>query len=123
MNGSVEMGRFMIKHRHLIAVTALITLALPSTADAAGRYTVKWGDTLTWIAQDHRISIDRLATVNGLDPNGILVEGTVLRIPSARNAHTSGMPSGTARSASLIVARKRALCSARCRKSRFTVTI
>jgi soluble lytic murein transglycosylase-like protein len=69
-------------------VTALITLALPSTADAAGRYTVKWGDTLTWIAQDHRISIDRLATVNGLDPNGILVEGTVLRIPSARNAHT-----------------------------------
>jgi LysM repeat protein len=78
----------MLKHRYLIAVTALITLAVPSTADAAGRYTVKWGDTLTWIAQDHRISIDRLASVNGLDPNGILVEGTVLRVPNARSAHT-----------------------------------
>ncbi|MDX6533375.1 MAG: hypothetical protein QOF68_1119 [Gaiellales bacterium] len=78
----------MIKHIHLIALTALITLAVPSTAGAAGSYTVKWGDTLTWIAQDHRISIDRLASVNGLDPNGILVEGTVLRIPKARSAHS-----------------------------------
>jgi LysM repeat protein len=83
----------MIKKRHLIALTTLLTLAVPSTASAAGGYTVKWGDTLTWIAQDHHVSIDRLASANGLDPNGILVEGTVLRIPG-RAAHTRGRGHG-----------------------------
>jgi N-acetylmuramoyl-L-alanine amidase len=93
--GSVELGLFMIKKTHLIAVTTLITLAVPLPAEAAGRYTVKWGDTLTWIARDHRISIDRLASVNHLDPNGVLVEGTILRIPRARDAGARSSTAGT----------------------------
>ncbi len=57
-------------------------------AQAATTYRVRWGDTLTWIAQDHHIALSRLAHVNGVDPYGVLVEGTVLRIPHPR--HSSG---------------------------------
>jgi LysM repeat protein len=65
----------------LLLAPAALALAGPSSAQAAGRYTVRWGDTLTWIAQAHHVSLQRLARTNGIDPLGILVEGTVLRIP------------------------------------------
>ena len=65
----------------LLLVPACLALATARPAQASEHYTVRWGDTLTWIAQAHGMSLQRLAKVNGLDPYGILVAGTVLRIP------------------------------------------
>ena len=68
--------------RHLLPLAAAcLALATASPAHASEHYTVRWGDTLTWIAQAHGMSLQRLAKVNGLDPYGVLVAGTVLRIP------------------------------------------
>jgi LysM repeat protein len=65
-------------------MAALMLLAAP--AQAASHYTVRWGDTLTWIAQAHHLSLQRLAAANDLQPYGVLVEGTVLRIPGHHHA-------------------------------------
>ena len=50
-------------------------------AQAAERYTVRPGDTLTWIARDHGLTLARLARANHRAPYDVLVIGTVLRIP------------------------------------------
>jgi LysM repeat protein len=52
----------------------------------AGSYLVHWGDTLTAIAARAGTTPAELAEANGIDPNGILPAGTVLRV--------SGVPSG-----------------------------
>jgi len=63
-------------------VAVAILLALLTAAPAqAGRYVVRWGDTLTWIAQDHHIGLKRLAHMNHRKPFAVLVAGTVLRVP------------------------------------------
>jgi LysM repeat protein len=65
-----------------VAVGAAIVLALLTAAPAqAGRYVVRWGDTLTWIARDHRVGLNRLARMNHREPYAVLVAGTVLRVP------------------------------------------
>jgi len=69
-----------ITHLLLLAPICL-ALATARPAQASEHYTVRWGDTLTWIAEAHGMSLQRLAKANGLDPYGVLVEGTVLRIP------------------------------------------
>jgi LysM repeat protein len=81
----------------LAAVLLMLLAATPAQADAS--YRVRWGDTLTWIAQDHHISLSRLAHVNGLDPYGVLVEGTVLRIPPPRHHAAQAMTTHTKRHA------------------------
>ena len=73
----------------LLAATASLALAAP--AQASTTYRVRWGDTLTWIARDHHVSLGRLAAANGIDPYGVLVEGTVLRIPPTHlHGHVAG---------------------------------
>jgi len=49
----------------------------------AGRYVVRWGDTLTWIARDHHVGLKRLARMNHRDPYAVLVAGTVLHVPGS----------------------------------------
>jgi soluble lytic murein transglycosylase-like protein len=59
--------------------------AAPAASGApapAGGYTVAWGDTLAGIASRSGISIQQLAWMNGLDPSGILVAGTPLKLPT-----------------------------------------
>ncbi len=55
-----------------------------STASAStttgGAYVVQPGDTLTAIASRAGLSPDSLAAANGLDVNGVLISGTVLRL-------------------------------------------
>jgi LysM repeat protein len=64
------------------AVGAAIMLALLAAPPAfAGRYVVRWGDTLTWIAQAHQVGLKRLARMNHRKPYAVLVAGTVLRVP------------------------------------------
>jgi soluble lytic murein transglycosylase-like protein len=58
--------------------------APPQTAapDPAGAYTVQPGDTLAGIAAQSGIRLGQLAWMNGLDPGGVLLAGTVLKLPT-----------------------------------------
>jgi LysM repeat protein len=73
----------MARFRTITALAAVLLLLAAAPANAS-TYRVRWGDTLTWIADAHHITLNRLAQVNGLDPYGVLVQGTVLRIPRSR---------------------------------------
>ena len=54
----------------------------PSSGSAAGggSYVVQPGDTLTGIAARAGMSVDQLASANGLDPMGTLLSGSVLQL-------------------------------------------
>jgi len=51
-----------------------------------GAYTVRWGDTLSAVAARSGISTSRLAWMNGLDPSGLLLTGTPLKLPTGAPA-------------------------------------
>ena len=54
-----------------------------AVTSAGGAYVVQPGDTLSAIAARAGLSPGSLAASNGLDPNGILISGTVLRLSGA----------------------------------------
>jgi LysM repeat protein len=58
-----------------------------------GAYIVQPGDTLTAIAERAGTSVASLAAVNGLDPNGYLVAGTVLSLNGLTPASVGGSQS------------------------------
>ena len=53
-----------------------------SAPPAQGAYTVRAGDTLSGLAAEAGVTQADMAAMNGLDPAGVLVEGTVLKLPS-----------------------------------------
>jgi N-acetylmuramoyl-L-alanine amidase len=58
-----------------------------ATAPASsGAYVVAPGDTLTGIAARAGLSVSSLAAANGLDPNGVLISGTVLHLSGSATA-------------------------------------
>jgi LysM repeat protein len=60
--------------------------AASSGAPAGGGYVVRLGDTLSTIAARSGTSVSSLATMNGLDPSGILIAGATLRLPAGSAA-------------------------------------
>jgi LysM repeat protein len=65
--------------------TAAPATAAPAAAGAPapqGAYKVRAGDTLAGLARQSGVSLQSMAAMNGLDPNGVLLEGTVLKLPS-----------------------------------------
>jgi soluble lytic murein transglycosylase-like protein len=52
----------------------------------AGGYTVRPGDTLSALAAGAGVSVADMAAMNGLDPNGLLIAGTVIKLPSGAPA-------------------------------------
>jgi soluble lytic murein transglycosylase-like protein len=77
------------------AATAAPVAATPAAArtatsstppSAQGAYTVRPGDTLSGLAAGARVSLDAMAAINGLDPNGVLLAGTVIKLPSGAPA-------------------------------------
>jgi N-acetylmuramoyl-L-alanine amidase len=59
----------------------------PSAAPAPqGAYKVRAGDTLGNLAAQTGVSPAAMAAMNGLDPDGVLLEGTVLKLPSGAPA-------------------------------------
>src|SRR4051794_21409669 len=61
--------------------------AVPASAPAPlGGYTVRLGDTLSGLAATSRVSVSAIAAMNGLDPNGVLLAGTVLKLPTGAPA-------------------------------------
>jgi LysM repeat protein len=74
-------AHFQVRFRTLAVGSAIVLSLLTAPPALAGRYVVRWGDTLTWIAQDHHVGLKRLARMNHRDPFAVLVAGTVLRVP------------------------------------------
>jgi len=78
--------------------TAATATAAPTTAPVVqGAYTVRPGDTLSGLAAGAGVSLGAIASMNGLDPSGILVAGTVIKLPSgapapARSAEPAPTP-------------------------------
>src|SRR3954454_18569862 len=81
------------------SVIAGTTLQIPSVAEAAsalggapvaagsapkpmGGYIVRPGDTLTALATRAGVSVQQMAFMNGLEPNGILIAGSPLKLPT-----------------------------------------
>jgi LysM repeat protein len=66
---------------------------------SAGGYLVQPGDTLSAIAARSGMSVRELASINGLDPNGVLLSGSTLTLPGAGastvTAGAEGQPVGT----------------------------
>ena len=61
--------------------------AAPATTPASapapqGAYTVRPGDTLSGLAAIARVRASDIAAMNGLDPSGLLLAGTVLKMPT-----------------------------------------
>ncbi|HYZ81340.1 MAG TPA: LysM peptidoglycan-binding domain-containing protein [Solirubrobacteraceae bacterium] len=57
--------------------------AAPATSSTAGGYQVQPGDTLSAIAARYGVSVNSLASLNGLSPSGVLLSGTTLHVGSA----------------------------------------
>jgi soluble lytic murein transglycosylase-like protein len=53
---------------------------------AQGGYTVRPGDTLSALAAGARVPLSAMAAINGLDPAGVLLAGTVIKLPSGAPA-------------------------------------
>lgn len=60
------------------AVTTVASAAGPART-SSGSYVVQQGDSLSAIAARAGMTVTQLAAANGLDPNGYLIVGTVLR--------------------------------------------
>jgi LysM repeat protein len=64
---------------------------------AMGGYTVRPGDTLSGLAAGSRVPVAQMAQMNGLDPHGVLIAGTVIKLPTgapapARSAQPAPAP-------------------------------
>lgn len=68
-----------------VAIAALVFLLMATSAQA-GTYTVRWGDTLSGIADRHHVRLTRLARINHIPAYGVLQTGRVLHVPG-RTAH------------------------------------
>src|SRR4051812_5891647 len=80
--------------------TAALQGAAPAAAVAGaapapmGGYIVRPGDTLTGLAARAGVSVSQMAYMNGLDPDGVLIAGTALKLPTgAPLPTTSAAPS------------------------------
>ncbi len=76
------------------AGSAPVAQAAPATTSAApeamGAYTVRPGDTLSGLAAAARVPAARMAYMNGLDPKGFLIAGTVIKLPTGASIAASG---------------------------------
>jgi soluble lytic murein transglycosylase-like protein len=69
------------------AAAAYTAQAVPTGAPPpAGGYTVRTGDTLSALAAGAGVSVADMAAMNGLDPGGLLIAGTVIKLPSGAPA-------------------------------------
>ena len=66
--------------------TATTTSAPSSAPEPLGAYTVRWGDTLSGLAASTGVPASTLAAANGLDPSGLLLAGTILKLPTGAPA-------------------------------------
>ncbi len=68
------------------AATTTAPAAAPAAPQPQGGYTVRPGDTLSGLAAGAGVSLADMAAMNGLDPAGLLIAGTVIKLPSGAPA-------------------------------------
>ncbi len=70
------------------APAAAPAVAAPAAGAPApqGGYTVRPGDTLSALAAGAGVSVADMAAMNGLDPAGLLISGTVIKLPTGAPA-------------------------------------
>jgi N-acetylmuramoyl-L-alanine amidase len=76
------------------AATAAPAATGSTAPEPMGGYTVRPGDSLSAIAATARVPMSAIAAMNGLDPSGVLLSGTVLKLPTGSPA-----PAGAAQPA------------------------
>jgi LysM repeat protein len=83
------------------ASTGWTTTAQSTSTSQGGSYVVQPGDTLSAIAARAGVTVDQLATLNGLNPNAYLLSGTALQLPGGSGTEEASDDTGsTASSAS-----------------------
>jgi N-acetylmuramoyl-L-alanine amidase len=103
VNGVLISGTVLHLSGGAAMVPASTTVPVSTTSSSSsGAYVVQPGDTLTAIATRAGLSMGSLAAANGLDPNGVLVSGTVLHLSgspamaSTSSSAAASQPVGTA---------------------------
>jgi soluble lytic murein transglycosylase-like protein len=76
-------GYAALQKTGVVAAAPQRTAAAPA---AQGAYTVRPGDTLSGLAAGARVSVSAMAAMNGLNPAGVLLAGTVIKLPSGAPA-------------------------------------
>jgi LysM repeat protein len=95
VNGVLVSGTVLHLSGGSSAASASTTVPVSMTSSSSGgSYVVRPGDTLTAIASRAGVSTASLAAANGLNPNGVLVSGTVLRV-SGSSAGASSASAAT----------------------------
>ena len=87
-------GYAALQQAGLVAASPAAVPAAPAAAAAPGAgapaplggYTVRAGDTLSALAAQTGVSVDSMAAMNGLDPAGLLLAGTVIKLPGGAPA-------------------------------------
>lgn len=103
------------------AVNDVVADTQPVRKSASGKHRVRRGDTLWSIAKTHGVSLDRLASTNGLNRDGTLTVGQTLKIPgTATLASTS--PDAVAPSAVTYIVRAGDTLSRIATKFRVSIT-
>jgi soluble lytic murein transglycosylase-like protein len=64
------------------AAPAAAAPAAPAAPQPQGGYEVRPGDTLSALAATARVPVSSIAAMNGLNPNGVLLAGTVIKLPT-----------------------------------------
>jgi soluble lytic murein transglycosylase-like protein len=62
------------------AATAAAPVSAPVASSTGGGYRVQPGDTLSAIAARYGVGVNELASLNGLQPSGLLLSGSTLRL-------------------------------------------
>jgi N-acetylmuramoyl-L-alanine amidase len=84
VDGVLVEGRVLKLPTHASHTTTTTSHATASAGSL--RYVVHAGDTLSGIASRAGTTLSALAQVNGLKPSGVLITGTILRLPSGAHA-------------------------------------
>jgi LysM repeat protein len=71
------------------APAPVATAAAAAAPRPMGGYIVRPGDTLTALAARAGVSVHQMAFMNGLDPNGVLLAGTALKLPTGAPVPTT----------------------------------
>jgi LysM repeat protein len=80
--------------RVLIPVVAAMMLAAPAAASAAFPHVVAAGESLSSVAGSDGLTVEQLASANGISPEASLTAGSTLMIPS-QEAGAEGVAAGT----------------------------
>lgn len=89
----VSLGRLAhANHRPVFGILPAGEVLVIPGSSRPHTYTVRWGDTLSGIGARFGVGVDALARTNRLSPNGLLLAGSSLRVPSAGGGGAGGLP-------------------------------